>query len=140
MSLSQLDLFGDFHSIKNGSETRKCHKCKKEKPLDLFRLRDRGASRRTECKSCENGLKRQSLYLRKVTPPPPEDYICPICLKNEEEVKGRGGKNNGSWVLDHDHRTGEFRGYLCYSCNRNIGGFGDSIDRMLRAIKYLERD
>ena len=135
---SQLDFFPDFNSIRNDSETKICSKCGKEKPIDLFRLRDRGSHRRTECKSCESKLARERIKIRKSTPPPPKDHKCPICEKTAEEVQGKGGKNLGPWVYDHDHKTKKFRGYLCHSCNRTLGGFGDDIDTMLRAIEYLK--
>ena len=136
----QLEFFPDLNSIKSCSETRTCAKCGKEKPVDSFRFRDRGASRRHECRPCENMLVKERREIRKSIPPPPKDHICPICKKTAEESKGKGGKGLGPWVCDHDHKTKKFRGYLCHNCNRALGGFGDSIDRMLRAIKYLERD
>jgi len=136
----QLDFFENYNSLDPKSETRICIKCKKEKPLDYFRSRDRGSFRRTECRKCELKLQKERKRLREITPPPPDDYICPICRKEEKELLGRGGKNNGAWVNDHDHETGEFRGYLCHSCNRNIGGFNDSIESLERAIKYLKKN
>lgn len=39
---------------------------------------------------------------------------------------------------DHDHKTGEFRGWLCGSCNRGIGAFRENITALRKAIKYLE--
>jgi hypothetical protein len=41
--------------------------------------------------------------------------------------------------LDHDHITHEFRGWLCRSCNTSLGGLGDTVDGLRRAIAYLER-
>lgn len=42
-------------------------------------------------------------------------------------------------VMDHNHGTEEFRGLLCRKHNINLGGFGDSIEMLERAIAYLKR-
>ena len=39
--------------------------------------------------------------------------------------------------LDHNHETGDFRGWLCKKCNTGIGMFGDSEDLLLDALHYL---
>lgn len=40
-------------------------------------------------------------------------------------------------ALDHCHETGEFRGWLCTKCNVAIGGLGDNLHGVLRAVSYL---
>lgn len=42
-------------------------------------------------------------------------------------------------VVDHDHETGMVRGILCVRCNVSIGGLGDTVDGVMRALKYLEK-
>jgi hypothetical protein len=44
----------------------------------------------------------------------------------------------GSLCIDHDHETGIIRGILCKSCNRALGQFGDNLERVRRAVCYLE--
>jgi Recombination endonuclease VII len=45
----------------------------------------------------------------------------------------------GKGVFDHDHGTGQFRGWLCGSCNASLGLAGDN-PAILRALAdYLER-
>ena len=63
--------------------------------------------------------------LRKVVGPPPDK--CELCGRVE------------ALHLDHDHITHEFRGWLCRSCNTSLGGLGDNVEGLLRAIAYLER-
>ena len=61
---------------------------------------------------------------------PPE--VCECC----------GGPPNGAGALhlDHDHDTGEFRGWLCMGCNMSIGQLGDNLEGLQRAIEYLKRE
>jgi hypothetical protein len=47
---------------------------------------------------------------------------------------------NRSLHLDHDHQTGEFRGWLCGKCNRGLGFFGDSINGIKMILEYLQRN
>lgn len=58
-------------------------------------------------------------------PPTPSDNRCAICSRT------------GKLVLDHDHATGAFRGYICRDCNMGLGKLGDNLDSLMRAIAYL---
>lgn len=59
---------------------------------------------------------------------------CKICSKPFEESKfGRKGP-----MLDHCHKTGRFRGFLCLQCNTGLGSLRDSIPILEEAIKYLK--
>lgn len=49
------------------------------------------------------------------------------------------GKTGSRQVVDHDHATGKVRGILCVRCNVSIGGLGDNVEGLLRAIRYLEK-
>lgn len=39
--------------------------------------------------------------------------------------------------LDHDHKTGKLRDFLCGNCNRGIGSFHDEVWKLEKAIQYL---
>jgi len=54
---------------------------------------------------------------------------CAICRK-EIEI--------GNSAIDHNHKTGEFRGVLCKQCNRGLGMFLDSPFVLKNALEYLE--
>lgn len=41
--------------------------------------------------------------------------------------------------LDHDHATGEARGWLCSLCNLGLGHFKDEPARMLAAAQYIQK-
>ena len=62
------------------------------------------------------------------------------CLEKADKVNGLGGKKSGAWVIDHCHDTEAFRGWLCHTCNRCLGGFKDNVNILKRAIKYLEKN
>ncbi len=54
---------------------------------------------------------------------------CAICF----------GSLSKKRCLDHCHRTGKVRGFLCARCNNGLGLFGDSTFELERAISYLKR-
>tara|TARA_R100000734_G_C3242278_1_gene46536 strand:+ start:113 stop:526 length:414 start_codon:yes stop_codon:yes gene_type:complete len=135
----QEELFEDFYSIPTGIETKRCNKCLKILPITSFYKHSGAQYLRPECNKCLCKIDRIRKELKKLTPPPPEDYRCPICGRNEEEARGKGGENNTTWVLDHCHVTDQVRGYLCHACNRAIGGFQDDVDTLKKAIEYLQK-
>jgi len=42
--------------------------------------------------------------------------------------------------LDHDHKTGKFRGYLCSKCNTMLGYAEDNPLILIKAVHYLKGD
>jgi len=60
---------------------------------------------------------------------------CAICGLNERvSYKGVASR----LCVDHDHRTGRFRGVLCRRCNAAIGLMQDSADYLSKAALYLK--
>ena len=56
--------------------------------------------------------------------------VCGICRESESR--------NRRLSLDHDHRTGMIRGFLCSRCNLLLGGAKDDPEILGRAARYLK--
>jgi len=143
--IKQYELFEKDYKYKEDENSKLCTKCNQVKPLTFFPWNDTRRDsekgyRKEICYQCINHHRAIRAELRQKHGMPSEGYICPICLKNEEDTKGIGGNHAGSWVIDHCHSKESFRGWLCHQCNRALGCFGDDIERLKRAIKYLEDD
>ncbi len=63
--------------------------------------------------------------------------VCGCCKQPETHYDVRGGLKRLS--IDHCHETGKIRGLLCGKCNRSIGGLGDTIAGLERALAYLRQ-
>jgi len=61
---------------------------------------------------------------------------CAICGKPESRsIKGAVPRLG----IDHNHKTGEIRELLCYSCNLALGYANDDPELLKRMIAYLEK-
>lgn len=83
------------------------------------------------CSKCHKKRSKVVTRLKKSNPPPGDGYICPISGKTVENIRGN------AWVLDHDHKTEEFRGYLSHNANVAIGFLNDDPVQLLKAAIYL---
>lgn len=128
--MMQLDLFNITDSFKALiGETKVCKVCSKEKDLALFPRHSHHKDRYdTRCKACikkqtklRNELKKEFDYLK------PD--VCDCC----------GKAHHKTLVLDHDHITHTFRGWICEDCNQGIGKLGDSVEGVENALEYLKR-
>ena len=136
----QLSFFPDDHDELLFEDGKICIKCDKKLPLTAFSPASGGNFLRPECKECNNHLsKTRKLLKEKYGMPTDDNYSCPICLGTVDKVNGLGGKKSGAWVVDHCHETESFRGWLCHTCNRCLGGFKDNVEILQRAIVYLQR-
>ena len=117
--------------------THYCKKCKTTKPIFDFTLRDRasnGMQPYNSCKECDKEAKNQLAALKKITPKPESDHVCPLCLRGE----GALGYTS-AFVLEHDHETGEFRGWVCHDCNTAIARIHDDAETAARMSEYLSK-
>lgn len=61
-----------------------------------------------------------------------QGFCCAICQQDEGHFK------NGM-AVDHDHKTGEVRGLLCWICNKMLGRFQDDHNRLCSAAAYVTK-
>ena len=90
--------------------TKTCSVCEEVLPIEDFGLRigkehsykdadgDNEGQRRNECKKCKTKQNKVIRELRKQHPLP-DNYTCPGCLKNEEEIRGKTNKYKRNGVI-----------------------------------------
>lgn len=66
-----------------------------------------------------------------------QGYKCAICDIPFCNTNGSDRSTVGKPYIDHDHKTGKFRGLLCQNCNSMLGNCGDNIAIILSARDYL---
>ena len=140
LNKEQLEFFKDETSIDTSHGVRVCNKCQIEKPIPSFPIY--GSVGSNVCKECVKKNNKRIEYLRMVHPPPKENYKCPICNKNKDDLLAARKPEKiyfSTFVLDHDHNTGEFRGYICWKCNSALGFFEDKILNVRKALHFLEQ-
>lgn len=119
------------------TQTKQCGICAEHKPLSEY-ARDGGANYlRYECRKCASEQSQLLRRIKKTAPRPSPDHRCAICLRNWQEMQGHSIRTK-HWVCDHDHETGLFRGWLCAKCNLGLGNLADDVQRLQRAIDYLQ--
>ena len=68
--------------------------------------------------------------------------LCECCKKpvyeSYEDIP-EGVDGAFVWQKDHDHETGNFRGWLCKRCNTGIGLCGDTLDDLKNVVEFLEK-
>ncbi len=131
----------DIHKTGDLFDNKICDRCFKYlNTIEYFsnnrHKKDNFVTKRPSCKLCrkiKDGKpippKIKQIWERKR----PLDYslfTCPICLK--QTIVGIS-----KVVLDHNHSSGDVRGWLCESCNTGIGRFDDDPIIVGRAIDWL---
>jgi hypothetical protein len=58
--------------------------------------------------------------------------ICEVCGFKDDYT-------HRNICLDHDHKTGKFRGWLCSRCNLAVGLARDDEEILLKLAMYLEK-
>lgn len=70
-------------------------------------------------------------YIKK-TAPRPRPELCEIC--------GMRGKKRNGIVVDHNHETHKFRGWLCSNCNTALGLVNENTKTLQSMIDYLNEN
>jgi hypothetical protein len=143
----QCAIGGTMPARKDYATTHVCTKCERTQPISNFwksakRRQDGTQAYRAVCKECQT--KQSNVYSRNAAlsnygisheiyeaERKKQDYKCLICDKHETEE--RLSKLN----IDHDHKTGKYRGLLCSTCNKGLGLFFDNTEILQKAIEYL---
>lgn len=133
-----------------------CNRCQTPKDTGDFPLRGDGKGRKNVCKGCRRLLIRswradhpektrysdRKSNLQKLYGMTLEEYnqlllaqggVCAIC---KGPPSGAGSKN-GSFHVDHCHKTRKIRGLLCSKCNSGLGYLQDDLRLVEAAAGYL---
>lgn len=136
--------FNKYKRSKDGLQHR-CKLCHKadvradfEKDPEKYRNRVREYALREPEKVARNSFRQQARLLGLDQDDMEAKFkahngLCDICQKPHHETLKRYRR----LTIDHDHVTGEFRGFLCHRCNNGLGCFGDDPAELESAIRYL---
>ncbi|MDP3990956.1 MAG: endonuclease VII domain-containing protein [Candidatus Nealsonbacteria bacterium] len=131
----------DVRKTGDGFSKKICNVCHKLKKTAEFaknqNAKNNRSVRRPSCKDCRVemegvGVSRADKLKWLKKKPVNEPFECPICSKRT--IAGITSKV----VLEHDHRSGKVRGWVCDSCNTGIGRFKDDKELLKRAIKFIK--
>lgn len=121
---------------------RKCNYCNEEKDESEFYDRNLGKRKMYRCKSCEkekikrwrdkNPEKNKAIYrkarLKAAYKLHPDEVItfgeCPLCNKTKR------------LLIDHCHKQGHVRGFICYNCNTTLGHI-ENKEKMEKFQEYI---
>lgn len=119
----------------------KCVRLRNRKP-DRRRWRKAWANGGSPAARARNRFKGQKRSARrggyvpgpheKDCPPRPYNGVCQRCHKVAPSFQGKPAGQR-SLVMDHDHTTGAFRGWLCMGCNICVERVDDELSRLYLA-------
>lgn len=132
----------DLSQIGDNLPNKICNVCHKLLPSIKFAKNQNGKDNRSvrrptcqECRKAIDGLGLSSTEKAHWLTSKPQDgepFECPVC--GRRTIAGVTSKV----VLDHNHKTGKGKAWICDTCNTGIGRYGDDPERIRRALTYLE--
>lgn len=145
--------FGMSSITSDGIATR-CKACTREsttryryKDLSASRIRERDKARRRYARdpqTVRDGVRKSRLRVRydlslegRANMLAAQDGKCAICKMPITLPNGTSPNSHAN--IDHDHLTGQVRELLCPPCNKGLGCFCDSPERLRAAALYLEK-
>lgn len=112
----------------------RCRNCTREYVAE-WRQRNKAAQKKiADRNNAKNGRRHYLKYRYGITPEQYDEMleaqegVCAICKEAPTQQR---------LAVDHDHKTGEVRGLLCFSCNTALGHFRDDPERLISASDYL---
>lgn len=138
------DLVEEFNPKQTGDQFNKkvCNVCNRLLDVSNFQKNQNGKNNRqvrrpscNECRKTINGTNVSAKDKKQWEKEKPKYIVweCPICKKRT--IPGLTSKV----VLDHDHKNGKPRAWICDSCNTGLGRFKDDTETLKNAIKYLKK-
>lgn len=112
-----------------------CRGCQRVLPFEDWAARSTNDGLAFQCKTCMSAKERAKHLARSYGMSLAElddmlaaqHGVCAIC------------QTAPAIHVDHDHRTGQIRGLLCFRCNAALGQLADDPLVLRRAARYLER-
>lgn len=141
-------------------KTKICTKCKVRKPLSEFHKGEGRFGKRSYCRTCStkynnqwrkknpekhkaqslkhhHSIRGQNTYYKRMYGITIQEYDNLFELQNGKCAICGGTNINRRLSVDHNHKTGKFRGLLCHSCNVILGLCKESEKTLLALINYL---
>jgi hypothetical protein len=117
-----------------------CSWCKQVKPIEEFGPNIRRKDKHhTYCRTCNNQRRQMNGLGQKRKKISREDYdkklqeqngLCAICHTHA---------TRRNLHLDHDHKTGEIRDFLCSGCNTALGQLKEDPEIIKSMLQYIEK-
>lgn len=124
MDLSEEEIENEVYT----GPVKTCIYCKHTLPITAFPPKGNVLDQR--CRDCKNQERRDGTRrtaIKEATHGHPTN--CEICNTDIKRKKGS--------TVDHNHKTGAIRGYLCNRCNTLLGKMGDDKENIIAKVTIM---